>query len=96
MQQLKPADYQRSRLFADWSLEMSENVPEFYRKIIFIDKAHCPLGGFINKQNCHIWGSENLTVFVKKRLNPPCVTVWSGAIIGPYFLANQAEAKQLR
>ncbi|KAI5708051.1 hypothetical protein M8J77_015430 [Diaphorina citri] len=31
----------------------------FAKRIIFSDEAHFHLNGFVNKQNCRIWGSEN-------------------------------------
>ena len=39
--------------------KMHENEPEFHPKIIISDKAHFYLGGYVNKQNCRICGSEN-------------------------------------
>ena len=92
-QELKPADHQQRRVFADWVLEMHENDPEFHRKIILTDEAHFHLGGYVNKQNCRIWGSENPRVIVEKPLHPQRVTVWcglwSGGVIGPYFFENE-------
>ena len=29
------------------------------KKIIFSDEAHFDLGGYVNKQNYRIWGTEN-------------------------------------
>ena len=29
------------------------------KKIIFSDEAHFDLGGYVNRQNCRIWGTEN-------------------------------------
>ena len=29
------------------------------KKIIFSDEAHFDLGGYVNKENCRIWGTEN-------------------------------------
>ena len=29
------------------------------KKIIFSDEAQFHLGGYVNKQNCRIWGTEN-------------------------------------
>ena len=29
------------------------------KKITFSDEAHFDLGGYVNKQNCRIWGTEN-------------------------------------
>ena len=49
-----------------------------------------PFGGYVNKQNCRIWGTENPT-------HPKRVTIWCGfltrGIIGPFFFENeQGEA----
>ena len=30
------------------------------KKTIFSDEANFDLGGYVNKQNCRIWGTENL------------------------------------
>nr|XP_022920706.1 uncharacterized protein LOC111429121 [Onthophagus taurus] len=71
-QELKPSDHQQRRIFADWVVEMHENDPEFHRQIILSDEAHFHLGGFVNKQNCRIWGSENPRVIVEKPLSSTC------------------------
>ena len=51
------------------------------------DEAHFHLGGYVNKQNCCIRGSENPKMIIEKPLYPQRVTVWSGfwagGIIGP-------------
>ena len=67
------------------------------KKIIFSDEAHFDLGGYVNKQNCDIWGTENPHAYIEKPTHPKRVTVWSGfrsrGIIGPIFLENeQGEA----
>ena len=73
---------------------MHENEPEFHQKIIMSDEAHFHLGGYLNKQDCRIWGSENLKMIMEKPLYPQRVTVWcgfwAGGIIGPYFFENEA------
>ena len=92
-QEFKPVDHEQCRDFADWVLEMHENDPEFHRKTILTDEAHFHLGGYVNKQNCRIWGSKNLRVSVEKPLHPQRVTVWCGlwfgGVIGPYFFENE-------
>ena len=35
-------------------------------KIIFSDEAHFDLGGYVNKQNCGIWGTENPHAYIEK------------------------------
>ena len=73
---------------------MHENETEFHRKIIMSDEAHFGLEGYVNKQNCRIWGSEYPKMIIKKPLYPQHVTVWyrfwAGEIIGPYIFENEA------
>ena len=61
--------------------------------MIFSDEAHFEIGGYVNKQNCRIWGEENPRVIFEKQLHPQKVTVWcgfwSGGLIGPYFFENE-------
>ena len=40
------------------------------KKIIFSDEAHFDLGGYVNKQNCSIWGSENPHAYIEKPTHP--------------------------
>ena len=66
------------------------------KKIIFSDETHFGLGGYVNKQNCRIWGTENPHAYIEKPKHPKRVTVWCGfwsrGIIGPFFFENeQAE-----
>ena len=60
------------------------------------EEAHFHLGGYVNKQNCHIWGSEYPKMIIEKPLCPQRVTVWcsflAGRIIGSYFFENEAGA----
>ena len=76
---------------------MHENEPEFHRRIIMNDEVYFHLGGYVNKQNCRIWGSENPKEIIKKPLYPQRVTVWCDfwagwGIIGPYFFEIEAGA----
>ena len=61
--------------------------------MIFSDEAHFHLDGYVNKQNCRIWGTENPHVIVEKPMHPARITVWcefwSGGIIGPFFFENE-------
>ena len=72
-----------------FTTKMHENVLEFHRKIIISDEAHIHLSGYVNKQNCRIWGSENPKIIIEKPFYPQRKTVWcsfwAGGIIGPYF-----------
>ena len=66
----------------------------FSSKIILSDETHFHLDSFLNRQNCRIWGSENLCVISEKQMHPQRVTVWcefwAGGIIEPYFFENEA------
>ena len=46
------------------------------KKIIFLDEAHFDFGGYVNKQNCCIWGSENPYTYIEKPTYPKRVIVW--------------------
>ena len=63
------------------------------QKIIFLDEAHFDLGGYENKQNCHIWSSENPHAYIEMPTHPKRVTVWCGfwsrGIIGAVFFDNE-------
>ena len=37
------------------------------QKIIFSDEAHFDLGGYVSKQNCRIWGTENPHAYIEKK-----------------------------
>ena len=95
-QELKPNDHLQRRQFADWAREKLAIDPDFGKKIIFSDEAHFWLNGFVNKQNCHIWGERNPQEIQQCSLHPEKVTIWCGfwsaSIIGPYFFQNEAEA----
>ena len=60
-------------------------MPILAKKNIFSDEAHFDLRGYVNKQNCRIWGAENPHAYFEKPTYPKRVTVWSRGIIGPFF-----------
>ncbi|CAH2099714.1 unnamed protein product [Euphydryas editha] len=97
-QELKPADHAMRRTYADWVLEQQRLNDDFSHRIFFSDEAHIMLGGYVNKQNCRIWGSENPKVTVERPLHPQKITVWcfiwSGGVIGPYFFENDEGVTQ--
>ena len=50
--------YTLEQRFAKWACDrFTENI-DFGKKIIFSNEAHFDLGGYVNKQNCRIWGTE--------------------------------------
>ena len=95
-QQLKVTDHQKRRQFVDWVLRRRQEDARFANKIIFSDEAHFHLNGFVNKQNCRIWGSENPCMIEEREMYPQRVTVWcgiwSGGVIGPYFFEEEGQA----
>ena len=70
-------------------------MPILAKKIIFSDEAHFDLGGYVNKQNCRIWGTENPNAYIEKPTHPKRVTVWCGfwsrGIIWPLFSKMSKE-----
>ena len=48
------------------------------KKIIFSAETYFDLGGYVNKQNCRIWGTENPHAYIEKLTHPKRVTVWCG------------------
>ena len=63
----------------------------------FSSEAHFDFGGYVNKQNCRIWGTENPRAYIEKPMHPKRVTVWCGfwsrGIIGAvFFETEQGEA----
>ena len=65
------------------------------KKDIFSDAAHFDLGGYVSKQNCGIWGTENPHAYIEKPTHPKRVNVWCGlwsrGIIGPFFFKRKAR-----
>ena len=59
-------------------------------------KAHFDLGGYVNKKNCSIWGTENPHADIKKPTHPKRVTAWCGFLskgFWSFFFENeQVEA----
>ena len=65
---------------------------DFGKKIIFSDEAHFDLGGYVNKQNYRIWGTENPNAYIDKPTHQKRVTVWCRfwfTIIEPFFFENE-------
>ena len=72
-------------------------MPILAKKIIFSDEAHFDPDVCVNKQNCHIWGTENPHAYIEKPTHTKRVTFWCGfwsrGIIGTFFFENeQGEA----
>ena len=54
------------------------------KKIIFSDGAY--LGGYVNKQNYRIWGTENPHAYKRATV---CCGFWFRGIIGPFCFENE-------
>ena len=95
-QELKPNDHSLRRIFADWALKQLEVDANFGKKIIFSDEAHFWMNGFVNKQNCRIWGESNPQQIQQLSMHLEKLTAWCGlwsnGIIGPFFFKNDAGA----
>ena len=53
-----------------------QKMPILAMKIMFSDEAHFDLGGYVNKQNCRIWSTENAHAYIEKPAHPKRITVW--------------------
>ena len=67
VQEWKPMDHPMRFRFAKWACDRLIEEADFgKKKIIFSYEAHFDLGGYVNKQNCRIWGTENPHAFIEK------------------------------
>ncbi|GFW53143.1 hypothetical protein TNCV_3293901 [Trichonephila clavipes] len=64
-------------------------VPDFHKRILFSDEAHCRLNGYVNKQNCRIWSEANPQVYVETPLHPENLTVWCALWAGGILLQKR-------
>ena len=80
--------------FAKWACDrLTEDADFGKKKIIFSDETDFDLGRYVNKQNFHIWGTENPLAYIENPTHPKRVTVWSSGIIGPFvFETEQGES----
>jgi hypothetical protein len=63
-----------------------------YFQLVMSDDAHSHLNGYINKQTCRVWATENPKVTQKRVLHTLRVPVWYGisanGITGSYFFED--------
>ncbi|GFV00488.1 transposable element Tc3 transposase [Trichonephila clavipes] len=72
-------DHQARRRFVEWAQNEIAVVPDFHKRILFSDKTHFWLNGYVNKQNCRIWSEANPQVYVVTPLHPgkiDCLELW--------------------
>ncbi|GFT95562.1 hypothetical protein TNCV_567661 [Trichonephila clavipes] len=79
-------DHQARRRFVEWDQNEIAVVPDFHKRILFSDQAHCWLNGYVNKQNCRIWSEANPQVYVETPLHPEKLTVWCTLWVGGILL----------
>ena len=55
--------------FAKWAYDrLTENADFGKKKISFSNETHFHLSGYVNKQNCRIWGTENIHTLKSRRI----------------------------
>ena len=70
--------YALEQRFAKWACDrLTEDADFVKKKIIFSDEAHFDLGGYVNKQNYRIWGTENPHAYIEKT-HQKRFTLWCG------------------
>ncbi|GFT85770.1 hypothetical protein TNCV_4027111 [Trichonephila clavipes] len=82
-------DNQARRRFIEWAQNEIAVVPDFHKRILFSDKAHFWLNGYVNKQNCRIWSEANPQVYVETPLRPEKLTVWCALWAGGILLQKR-------
>jgi hypothetical protein len=95
MQELKPIDHPQHLNYAIRIQELARENKEFIHQLIMSDEAHFHLNGFVNKQNCRFWGTENPRIIHQRPLHLTRCTVWcrvtSQEVIGPYFFKTEGD-----
>lgn len=96
VQQLSDQDKQQRIGFCRTFLQLRNDHPEIEHNLFMSDEAHFYLDGFVNKQNCRHWATENPHELHQRPLHSLKVTVWcavsSTRIIGPYFFEVNGQA----
>ncbi|GFS58980.1 RNase H domain-containing protein [Trichonephila clavipes] len=82
-------DHQARRRFVEWAQNEIAVVPDFHKRILFSDEAHFWLNGYVNKQNCRIWGEANPQVYVETPLHQEKLTVWCALWAGGILLLKR-------
>ena len=68
--------YTLEQRWAKWACNrLTEDADFSKKKIIFSDEAHFDLGGYVSKQNCSIWSTENPHAYIEKQTHLKRVTV---------------------
>ena len=51
----------------EWIINHQKVDASFSSEIILSDETHFHIDGFVNRQNCHVWGSKNPCVISEKQ-----------------------------
>ena len=72
--------------FCEIFTEIFEDGQLHENQIIFLDKAYFSLDGYVTKQNCRVWGTEN-PYLTKAKVRPDNnVTVWAAMSVKEIYL----------
>ena len=83
-------DHEQRREFVEWIINHQKVNAGFSSKIILSDEAHFHFDGFVNRQNCHVWGSENPHVISEKQIHPQrAVRILDKRHHRTYFFENE-------
>ncbi|KAL4131917.1 hypothetical protein QTP88_009149 [Uroleucon formosanum] len=89
LQALHDDDMQKRNEFCTFVLEKSEEVEQFFYRIIFSDEATFHLNGKVNRHNVRIWRLEDPRVVVEHERNSPKLNVFCAVsrkkVYGPFF-----------
>ena len=100
VQELMPEDCDRRMEYGELMLGWYEDWPELFENILWSDEAVFHVDGFVNRHNCHYWGTNETDPkqTVERMQTRPKVTVCCGMtasrIIGPYVLRDTMNAER--
>ena len=94
-QSLQHGDKAKRMSFCRWLLD-KWGRPCLRQHLFVSDEAHFYLNECVNKQNCRVWGKENLHALVEQDQYSQHVTVWGGliprGIIDPFYFRSRGRA----
>ena len=89
LQEITQEDKVARKEFAMTMLDRVDQDNDFLARIMFSDETTFHVSGKVNKQNVHIWGSQNPHSTAEHIRDSPKVNVWCGLLhdrlIGPFF-----------
>ena len=92
-QELSELDKVGRLQFCNEFLDLVKSKSDIVNTLLMSDEAHCHVSGYVNKQNCRYWATNNPHELHQRPLHSVKVTVWnavsSHGIIGPNFFENE-------